>query len=420
MSAMKTRTIVEYILISAIVLMLGSLVGWYFFLRAQTNTTVAQSAARGFGIPIPEGDANGANSSSFPSARAGTPSTQSNQRPVQLWHVEAKPTAGHSFVGSGKNLRLHYVDRAGGYVFEANPETGQVLRLTNTLLPKIYEALLSENGHVVLRSLDTAGGITTFIGTLSTTTDSSNASSSAAALSGSYLEKNILRISANPITGSLVYVVRGSSGGAVMSAEWNGEKQKTLLESAITSWRPLALADGRSAVIQAAADNVLGYGYELKQGSAPSPILGPIAGLMMRIRPPTEKSSSDAVLWSQSVRGELRLFARINQNATAVQLPVRTIADKCAWAPSGAFIAYCGVPQGSTGQNFLDNWYRGAVHSSDVLWRIDASAGTAEMVFTPPSNTPLDIEDISVDRAGDYIAFTNAADKSLWLFRVTK
>ena len=94
------------------------------------------------------------------------------------------------------------------------------------------------------------------------------------------------------------------------------------------------------------------------------------------------------------------------------------MADKLPGTAAKDLIAYCGVPQGSPGQTFLDNWYRGAVHSSDSLWRIDADAGTAELVFTPPSNTPIDIENIEADRAGSFLAFTNAADKSLWLYRL--
>ena len=416
---MKTRTIIEYVLAAIVVLVLGSLAGWYLFLRTQTETTVAQSIARGFGISIPEGSASGDTPDTPENAQAGTSAGQPVQRTAQLWQVEEEPTAGHLFVGSGRNLRLRYVERATGYVFEANPETGLRTRLTNTLLPKIYEALLSENGHVFERSVDTFGNITTFAGTISTSTDSSDASSPAKTLLGSYLVKNILSMSTNPVSGALFYVVESPNGGAVVSTEWNGQKPKTLLESAITHWRPALMEDGRTLLVQAAADSVSGYGYELRPDGTLSLLLGPVPGLVMRARP-SSKPGETALLWSRSSRGELRLFTRVDRNATAAQIPVRTIADKCVWTSGKDLVAYCGVPQGSTGQNFLDNWYRGTAHSSDALWRIDASVGTAEMAYTPPSDTPVDIENIAIDRAGDYITFTNAADKSLWLFRLAK
>lgn len=416
---MKTRALIEYLLAVILVLILGSLAGWYFFLRTQTKTTVEQGTARGFGIAIPEGRANG----DIPAGSArtdGAASTgQAAQRPAQLWQVEEKPTAGHMFIGSGDALRLRYVERAGGYVFDANPETGLRVRLTNTLLPKIYEAQFSENGHVFERSVDTLGNITTFAGTVSTSTGASSASSPAMTLLGSYLAKNIVNLSTHPVSGALFYTIADTNGGAVVSAEWDGQKPKTLLGSAILSWRPMVLEDGRTFLTQPAADGVSGYGYELKKGGILNRLLGPVPGLVMRVRPRSE-AETDALLWSQSTRGELRLFARVGQNATVIQIPVRTTADKCVWLPEKDYVAYCGVPQGSTGQDFLDNWYRGAAHSSDSLWRIDASAGTAELIFTPPSSTPVDIENIMIDRAGSALAFTNATDKSLWLFRLAK
>ncbi len=416
---MKTRALIEYFVAVILVLILGSLTGWYFFLRTQTKTTVSESAARGFGISIPEGRANGDIPSGFSGTRGVASSGEQTQRPAQLWQVEEKPTAGHAFIGSGNSLRLRYIERAGGYVFDANTTTGLRTRLTNTLLPKIYEAHLSENGHVFERSIDTLGNITTFAGTVSTSTGASSASSSAMTLLGSYLPKNIVNLSVDPVSGALVYTMADAGGGAVVSADWDGQRAKTLFSSAILSWRPSVLSDGRVVLVQAAADGVAGYGYELKRDGTLSPLLGPVPGLVMRVRA-SSKGEPEALLWSQSTRGDLRLFVRAGQNSTTAQMSVRTTADKCVWLSGKDPVAYCGVPQGSPGQNFLDNWYRGGAHSSDSLWRVDAGAGTAELVFTPPANTPIDIEDITADRDGTYLAFTNAADKSLWLYRLVK
>ncbi len=472
---MKARTIIEYILAAIIVLILGSLAGWYFFLRTQTQTTTSQGLARGYGAEIPVGNVGGgapsassnpggggapAQTSQPASAPSGTffsrlwstitgnwGSTQTSaglpfgdntspfssgaqpnspegeqevQRPPELWHLEVQPIAGQRFVGSGTNVRVRYVERASGYVFEANPATGQVIRLTNTLMPKIYESLLTENGHVFERSLDASGSITTFVGSLSTSTDSSNASSSAQSLAGLYLAKSIVDMSAHPRSGALFYLVKDQEGIAGVSADWNGEKRKTIFSSIIMSWRPTVLEDGRIILVQAAADSVPGYAYILQSNGTLSPLLGPVPGLTVRVRPVSGTGTSSAILWGQSVRGVMSLFVQVAPNATAVELPIKTIADKCAWSTGRDLVAYCGVPQGSAGQNFLDDWYRGAAHSSDALWRIDASAGSAEMVYTPPSNTSIDIENASVDSGGNYITFTNAADKSLWLLRLTK
>ena len=420
MISMNTRTIVEYILAAIIVLILGSLAGWYFFLRTQNDTTASQSAARGFGSTVPLGNADGSARSFSPGTTdsSAAQSAEALPRPPQLWQVEGKAVAGQIFIGSGSTLRLRYVERGSGYVFEADPETGRVVRLSNTLLPKIYEALLSENGHIYERSLDGGGAITTFVGTIATSTDATSTTSQT--LLGSYLAKNISNMSVHSTSGGLFYLVQNGLGTTGTSAEWNGNKQKTIFSSTIIHWQPSILEDGRIILSQAAADTMPGYAYELKSDGSLTTLLGPIAGLVALVRSTSGASASHALLWSQSVRGSLSLFVRPDQNASSVTLPIKTLADKCVWARTGDPIAYCGVPQGSIGQNFLDEWYRGAAHSSDALWRIDARGGSAEQVYTPPSNTPIDVDDMVIDKSGNYLAFKNAADGSLWIMRLTK
>ena len=194
---MKVRTIIEYILAALIVLMLGGLSGWYFFLRTQSQTNLSQDAARGYGAPAPLGGAAGDASqlpvpaaepspapanigflsriwSTFTGESAIVPAlstsgslgggfgellnvgasvqtrvpsvTPAKNRPPQLWHVTEKPVAGQALIGTSTNVRLRYAERSSGYIFEADPETSTVTRITNTLMPKTYEALTVGGG----------------------------------------------------------------------------------------------------------------------------------------------------------------------------------------------------------------------------------------------------------------------------------
>ncbi len=464
---MRLRTVIIYFLIGLIVLILGSLTGWYFFLRSQTETITTGDTARGYGTEAPQAAANGSNASGpsesttdarqatsvpdnggffsglwsrmggaggatfspagiqFQESTGRTSDTPAAQRPPQLWQVQKKPVAGLAFIGSGKNTRLRYADRASGYIFDADPETGLVVRLTNTLLPKTYEAFFG-GGHAVMRALDAEGNITTFVGTLASSTSVSGADASASALVGADLTKNIMRIAVEPVSGALFYIVRTATGVAGITSDWNGANQKRLFESAALHWNPIYLRDGRIVLTQAAADNAAGYAYELKGDGALLRLLPATAGLT--VLPHT----SGALLWSRSTSGAASLFVQTGTGASAAQLPIKTIAEKCAWSPEPAtrtsgsvasstgLVAYCGVPQGFVGQGFLDDWYQGASHFSDALWRVDASAGTSELVLTPPSNTPLDMAQMHADSDGRYITFVNAADKSLWVYRIEK
>lgn len=461
---MKTRTIIEYILAATVVLILGAFTGWYFFINTQTQATIANDVARGYS-QAPSGGGSGGSAiteaapgpqtfTSNDSSRSGkgalsrlwgaitgrgtgisdpnAPSFEQGvgefgyggdsqagelapklaaKSPPRLWHVEKRPVAGMAFVKNGSSERLRYVERATGYIFEADPVTGTTVRLTNTLIPRVYEALVTEKGGVVGRSLDEAGNTTAFVGFIATSTDDLNATSSARALITADLPKRIARISVNPKTDALFYLTSDGSGVAGIRSEWNGTKSARIFTSSIVHWHPWWLSDGRMILVQAATDSVPGFAYALKDGVL-EPILRAIPGLTLLPR------EGGALLYGQSSNGVLTMFTRISANTTAIPLSIKTIADKCVWATGKEFVAYCGVPRGLVPQNFLDGWYRGALHSSDALWRVDANAGNAEMLYTPEAGNPLDVTRPTTDSAGYYIALINASDQSLWLLRI--
>jgi len=149
----------------------------------------------------------------------------------------------------------------------------------------------------------------------------------------------------------------------------------------------------------------------LQKNGAFVPLLRAIPGLTLLPHP-----SSRALLYGAS-GGTLTLFARTSATSTSGSLPIRTTADKCVWDPKQQFIAYCAVPQSLPAPSFLDRWYRGEVHTADAWWRVDAGAASAELLFSP-GNAVLDVERPVIDNSGNYIAFVNAVDKSLWLLRI--
>jgi hypothetical protein len=200
-----------------------------------------------------------------------------------------------------------------------------------------------------------------------------------------------------------------------VSTNWSGAKEKTLFSSPIEGWHLLTPGNGTVVLLQDPLDGEEGYAYTLTGGTLSLLAEGP--GLTVLPR-----ASSGALLFGASANGTLSLFAQSAAARTPVLLPIRTIADKCAWAPGAAPIAYCGVPQSVPSQQFLDDWYKGIVHTSDEFYAVDASAASTTLLYNPQGDTSasLDVEDPSVDPSGQYIAFINAADQSLWVLRIAQ
>lgn len=443
-----------------LIALLGGLAGWYVFLRARTTTVQETDAARGFstdtsapssslggffssvvdrvtggGSETPD-TANSQGQASQPFAQSGTSTGQTSivstatssaqggsfATNASLSHPSKVPVAGFGFVSQGGALRLYYVERATGYVFAADLAKGTVTRLTNTLRPKVYEAMFDGKG-VVERTIAEDGSVETFAGTFGV----ASTTSTSVPLTGSFLSKNITAITLIPAaTPALLYVREGAGGTEGILAARDGTKPQTVFVSPITGWRILSLTDGRMIVAQKAASGVVGVAYEIpKAGALTSNALVPLAtptpGLVV-----VPRAWSSALLWSSS-SNRTTLFVRESDTKQAVTLPIATTAEKCAWVPApsdasakkpGVLVAYCAVPKTAPGSDFLENWYQGALHTDDAWWKVDAMSGTAEQFYATTQG--IDVHDPVIDPSGTFLAFRDGRDDSLWVLTLTK
>ncbi len=404
-------------LISILVVMFGGLAGWYLYLRSQTESTRITDTARGIATdsPIFSGTIGSTATHANPSVpQKNATSSSSVTMPIQrLWQVTRSPIAGMAFDvpnTTSTSSDIFFVERATGYVSKASARDQKTIRLTNTLFPKTYAALLIPTKKTVfLRSLSGSGAITTFVGQFAT---SSATSSAPVPLLGRDMPTNITRIVVDQKSNTIAYLVprQDQFGATVWTADWSGNKQKQVFSSPLSSW---LLSTVRSQIILTAtpADNMPGYAYTLRNGSL-SPLLGPLPGLQI-LPHPTE----DAMLYSSSQRGVLSLFVRLGKKS-ATALSVRTVAEKCVWAPGRSFRIYCAVPTNTPSDGFLNDWFRGAIHTADTWWELDTLGETATMIYTMPR--VLDVQNPTIDPTGSYIAFLSGIDQSLWILRTTE
>lgn len=410
-------SILKYALAALVVVTVFGLFGWYFFIDSRIEQTTADDQARGFGETPSFASSLGSTFQNIASNLADTFSiaddtngqAQAGKRAPRLWAVTKSPVAGAGFAST--TSQLFFVERGSGNMLKADPATSAVERITNTVLPRIYEALFATDGSVILRSISDEGAITSYAARLSTTTPSESATSTPQTLQGVYLSQNISAIS-SPGTNRIVSVIPSANGSIGVTSDWQGKNQKSLFTSVLSNWTIHALSDGKIYAVQKAADNASGYAFQVSSNGTFTPILSNISGLTVLPR-----ANSEALIYSRAANGTFTLFARTNRTATAVTLPIQTISEKCVWVPGQILIAYCAVPQSTTGVT-LNEWYQGAKHTSDTWWRVDVSAGTATQIFTP--NTAIDVENPRIDAAGAYIAFMNANDKSLWMLRTAE
>lgn len=401
----NTYRIAVYITVALIVIVIGGFLGWYYFVQGQIGSTNAENAARGLGAAPSFGGTGG---SSFQNA-AGSLVNESNtvqtgevRAAPRLWRVAQNPVAGFAFASSSPRAR--FVEISSGNVLEADPLTSAISRRTNTLFPKAFDAAFSSEGSVVLQFLE-AGTLRTYSGRILTATSTAEATSTPGRLSGTYLTGELLEV-APAGKDTLVALTREASGASIVQSAWQGSAPKKLVTLPLRQWRLAVAPDGTIVITQKAADGISGAAYAVSASGALTPLIENVPGLIVNPKSRTVfLYSSDGALFVQTASG-------------SSELPIATNADKCVWAYGTNLVAYCAVPRVSLGAGAIADRYQGVRHSGDSWYRVDVAAGTAEEVFAPDTSALIDVEEPTIDAGNRYIAFTNAADKSFWLFRI--
>lgn len=426
---MNTNNLIRFGFLGIIVVVILVLAGCFFFLRGSQGEITAFDAARGGGEDAPTfrnsiGSTyeNVAGNSGFGGIIATLPvlSDASNATGTpalpRLWQITKNPVAGAGFIekrdtGIATSTGIRFVERGTGYILEANPATGVLSRLTNTLTPRIYESLIGKDGAVILRSLNEEGGVVTAIGQA---TGTSSGEEGLGSLVVTPLAQNIRSITVLP-DGDLLYLVASANGAAVMQKK-EGKEAERVATLGISGWQIRSYADV-TLLTQNPVSNTVNYVYTLGEGGA---LIETVPAARDLFALPREGSS--ALLYSSG----FSLYAQIGATTSTITLPVRTTAEKCVWAPAGqsplggagaSLTAYCAVPQ-TLPTSALDLWRRGEMHTRDAWWRIDVSAGQAEQLYAP-ENAVIDVENPHIDPSGSYLLFMNRIDKSLWSLRIS-
>ncbi len=400
----NTTHIMRYVAAAIIFVVLGALGGWYYVVQRHIATTTGEGSARGTGLAPSFGGALGSAFENAIGANNTASPTGERRAAPRFWQVIKNPVAGFGFAST--TPRLYFAEVATGNILEADPLTSGIERRTNTLLPKPFEAQFSPSGAVIMRFLE-GEQARTYTARLSTATSTDTASSSLR-LAGDYLSPEILDIAITPKE-TLVYLQAEATGGAsIVQSDWKGGAPKKILSLPLRGWDLSTMGDGTIVIAQKASDSVTGAAFTVSATGALTPLVENQPGLTVLAKTPT------TVLFGSGLALSVK-----TANKGTIALTQRTLAEKCVWSRGTALILYCAVPRLSLGATpFLDR-YQGVRHSSDTWYRIDVEAGTAEEIFAPDSSAEIDVEKPQIDAGNRYIAFTSAADKSLWMLRIT-
>ena len=403
---MQTKLLVT--IIGIFILIAVAVLGVFFYLGSQTPQVVDLGETRNGNPIFPFGDTSAPVVNKPIKQNTDTGYTNDG---LALQKISESPIAGAVIFNQGSTSITRYVERGTGHVYEKNLGEGASRRISNTTIPKIYEALWTSDGqNVVIRYLnDDTEAIRTFVAKFGKST-----STEAPPLEGVFLEESIKSLAT--LGKKIIYAVADQTSGRIFTVNPDGTKKTLLMSSPFGSWlvggaaslgliqsKPSAFAP--SVVFTATLD-----------GSKTTKLNGGAAGLSTLLNP-----LSTMALESQTGGGEVGLYIFDIKKSTLKKLPIATLAEKCTWSSAKKTLVYCAVPSYFPGGNYPDDWYQGSISFNDDIWSLDIETGETEVIFKPSSiGARADIVNILVDQRDHFLMFTSRDTNTLWSLDLTR
>lgn len=409
MTAPMKRTNLLVIITILFILVVALLGGGYFYLTS-TRPALEEAVVKGSGslAEITQ------TASSSPTNDTTLSSTSSSIGTLpKLRHLTTAPVAGYDFVDNSKGFVVWYVDRATGNVFQTATSSAEVTRITNTTIPKVYEAYIGKEGTtVILRTLNSMGAIQTFIGspktkTVSTSTDTTKE------LAGVFTTDVISFLAISPTKDRFFGMTGGTTGiGNIYSFT---TKSSNIFSHPLKKWLPQWVNASTIVLTSAPSAKTQNISYLLNPATKGfTKLLGPRNGLVV-------SGSSDAThfLFSENSGNALVFGIYDAKKGTETSISNATIPDKCVWSKKNPSTAYCGFPKSVPTGIFPDDWYQGKTFFDDAIRSIHTDTLRLTTV-SDLENGAGQIDAINLALSSDerYLLFTNKRDLTLWMLEL--
>ncbi len=403
-------------------LLLGGILLLSFFYLSNSNGGRSIFGGGEFPVGTSSGDTTDPTSSN-PQTGEGDPTSTDPNTPIgQMYQITAEPVAGSIVIQSASTTLVRYVERATGHVFEARVDSRAQSRLSNTTIPKIYEAVwLPDGSSVFLRYLNKADVVKTFYAKLKASSGTSTIEMSPYSLDGNFLPDGISTLSVSNTGSKIFYLGAIESGVVGNTADPDGSKKVQVFSSPLIHWQSIWSGDDSILLTSNAAASIPGVSFLLSNISkkvVSQKILANIYGLTTSVN-----LSGESVLYSEVKSENLSLKALSPKEKSQVirTLSSKTLPEKCVWSKKEKTVLFCAVPQSIPEGEHPDLWYQGVTSFFDSFWRIDTVTGKTDLIYYAKSNAEAyDAIKLQLSVEEDYVIFTNNKDNSLWSLRVAQ
>ncbi len=325
-----------------------------------------------------------------------------------LRQLSKVPIAGAVLGVRNNDVFARYQERATGNVYEIGAAGDGEKRLTNTTIPRVYEALWSKAGTgLVARYVrDNSETIESFSGRITP-----GSSGKEGELQGTFLARGISAMAIAPDGARLFYLQEENGGASGIRSDFSGNGRAKLWGSPVSEW--LVAWPTASKILLLSKPSVLASGMLLTldpSSGASTLILRNLPGLTAIMNP-----TGSQVLYSTSGESNFSLFLYNLTTGSHSAIRTTTLPEKCVWSKAGDRL-YCGIPKSIPQGSYPDVWYQGVISFEDEVWSVTPVSGVTERILdiSGKRGLPMDLIHPEVSPDEKFLIFTDKESSTLW------
>lgn len=407
---MDIKKIIKYIVLIFIVVSVGMFIFYYYFTKpipGIDNTVTEPKKLTIFGINIGGGSTN--NTGSEGNTPTENQTSQGSTTPtdlLKLRQLSQSPVAGFiSFENEKKENIVRYMEKSNGNIYEIGTKSATQKRITNTTIPRVYEALWLKPTSIMVRYLDDNNIIKTFNAEIKDLEKGATEQK----IEGFFLQDNIEEITS--VEEKIFYLISNSSGSQGILSKPNGDNKSIIFESPLKEWlisypqkNTMTFNTKPSFAYQGSA-----YFFDLNKQTT-TKFIQNIFGITT-----LNNGDKTGLLFSESINNSFSLnYFDLNKKTRSEIFP-KTLPEKCIWAKDNK-VVFCGIPKDIPKGGYPDIWYQGIVSFYDDIWKIDIENNIAKRLISPKDFVNQEIDLTKPILSGDekYLFFVNKKDSMLW------
>ncbi len=322
----------------------------------------------------------------------------SSQEPVEKATIQEVYNLPVSSISFSKD-KIIFTDRANGYSFTKTSITSKNKRLDQNALTQVYNSQYSDN-YILREILDENLQVKYDLEKIN---DKDTILDLDPALKECTLTKD----------DKLLCIRDTENLSQIILFDLNQEevKPRVLFATNLSHWQ-IQYQDNTLYLLQTPSASKEGLFVKIKDLKAEVQDKG--IGLISKISP-----DSKYLLSSKFINGVLALQIKNLEKNSVTDIPLQTLASKCAFAKNAII---CAVPKSTPkGFVFLDDWLKGKFNFDDTFYHIsldDFTYEKMEIVNMPKSN--IDVSKLSYSKELNTLAFVNKFNLKAWVLELPK